>query len=506
VQGVLDDLGKGNIILLHDGGGDRAQTVAALPGIITALRDRGYRLVPVSELMGKTRSEVMLPLTPLDRITMQLVGAVFDVIRWIETAIIWIFFLGIALMSGRVVVVGLLATWQKLYPHRPPDPNYTPPIAVVIPAFNEAAVIVQTVQSVLNSDYPEFRVIVVDDGSTDGTFTVIKQAFARDKRVVVLTKSNGGKASALNMGIERVTEEAFVTIDADTAIAPDALRRLAAHLSDREVGAIAGNTKVGNRINLVTWFQAGEYITSQNLERRALGALNCITVVPGAIGCWKTEVVRRLGGFNAQTAAEDADLTVMIRRLGYRIVYEDAACAYTEAPMTLRALMKQRFRWSYGILQTVWKHHDAFGREGTLGRFALPNIVVFQVALPLLGPVTDFMLLFALLMEWFQYHSHPLSWTPDSLYRLLFFFAALMLVDLLGSALAFALEHREQWALVGSVLLQRVVYRHVMALVMFRTLKHALKGGEFAWGKLERTATLRAPVDLRSEEKLLTRD
>jgi cellulose synthase/poly-beta-1,6-N-acetylglucosamine synthase-like glycosyltransferase/peptidoglycan/xylan/chitin deacetylase (PgdA/CDA1 family)/spore germination protein YaaH len=486
----VDEPNIGNVILCHDGGPSRGQTIAALPELITALRARGYRFASLADLLGKSRADLMPPLSPLELWEVRAAGVVFTAIRWLEDAIIWLFILGIALMSGRVIVVGMLAAWQKFRPHRPPNPNYTPPLAVIIPAYNEEKVVCETVRSVLGSDYPEFRVIVVDDGSLDGTYRRLKAEFGADPRVLLLTKPNGGKATALNLGIARVTEEAFITIDADTAIAPDALRKLAAHLSDPEVGAIAGNAKVGNRINMVTWFQAGEYITSQNLERRALDALNCITVVPGAIGCWRTDVAKHAGGFLHETAAEDADLTMTIRRLGYRIVYEDGACAYTEAPLTLKTLMRQRFRWSYGILQTVWKHRSLFGREGTLGRLALPNIVVFQLLLPLFGPITDLMLVFAILMEWLRYTWHPQSWTPDSLYRLLFFFVVLMFVDLLGSVLAFALEHREQWSLVSSVLVQRFVYRHVMALVMLRTFKQALKGGEFAWGKLERTATV----------------
>ena len=490
VNGVLDQLGTGNVILLHDSGGVRAATVAALPEIIEKARLRGYRFVSVADLLGMTRAQVMPALGPWDEFAVRLAGAVFLVVRWIEQAIIWIFLLGIILMSARVLIIGVLAVWQKLRQRPPAVPGYAPPLAVLIPAYNEEAVIATTVRSVLASDYANFRIIVVDDGSTDGTAALLEQEFGADPRVTVVKRSNGGKAVALNAAIAMVSEVAFVTIDADTSIAPTALGLLAAHLSDPEVGAVAGNAKVGNRVNLVTWFQAGEYITSQNLERRALDVLNCITVVPGAIGCWRTAIVRQLGGFNAQTAAEDADLTFLIRRAGFRILYEDGALAYTEAPVTIKALMKQRFRWSYGMVQTVWKHRDLFGRGGTLGRFALPNILIFQIILPLLGPVTDFMLLFALGMEWFNYRSHPQSWTPDSLYRLLFFFSVLMLVDMLGSLLAFALEHKEQWTLIGGLLLQRLVYRHVMALVMFRTLKQALKGGEFHWGKLERTGKL----------------
>ncbi len=186
--------------------------------------------------------------------------------------------------------------------------------------------------------------------------------------MLILTKPNSGKADALNFGLEHLRdEEIFVGIDADTVIARDAISRLVPHFLNPKVGAVAGNAKVGNRINLWTRWQALEYITSQNFERRALNTMGAVSVVPGAIGAWRVSAVREAGGFHTDTVAEDADLTMALLQLGYRVEYEDLALAYTEAPVNARGLMRQRFRWSFGILQAVWKHRAAFAREGRAG-------------------------------------------------------------------------------------------------------------------------------------------
>src|SRR5204862_7393450 len=233
------------------------------------------------------------------------------------------------------------------------------------------------------------------DGSKDRTLEVARNAFraeAASGKVLILGKKNSGKAEALNYGIEHIGDaELFVGIDADTIIAADAISRLVPHFINPKVGAIAGNAKVGNRVNVWTRWQALEYITSQNFERRALDLLGAVTVVPGALGAWRTEIVKKAGGYHAITVAEDADLTMNILRSGYRVIYEDRALAYTEAPVSARGLMRQRFRWSFGILQAVWKNRGALLRRGALGWFALPNIVIFQIMLPLVSPLIDVM-------------------------------------------------------------------------------------------------------------------
>ena len=283
---------QGSIILLHDGGGNRQATVDALPVLITTLRAKGYEFVPVSELMGKTTAEVMPPISPKMRWQARIDWVAFFFFSFFANFVVDIFFIGDVLMSARLILIGVFATIDRIRKRRIPPGVYEPQVAVVIPAYNEEKVIVRTIRSVLKSDYPNLRVIVIDDGSLDRTFDVAREAYPKeveDGRLLVLSKPNGGKAEALNLGLDHVEEEIYVGIDADTVIARDAVSKLVRHFADPRVGAVAGNAKVGNRINLWTRWQALEYITSQNFERRAMDLFNVVTVVPGAIGAWRTE-------------------------------------------------------------------------------------------------------------------------------------------------------------------------------------------------------------------------
>ena len=281
---------------------------------------------------------------------------------------------------------------------------------MLIPAYNEEKVIVRTIRSVLNSDYINLRIIVIDDGSPDRTFEAAREAYPEEiaaGMLTVLHKSNAGKAEALNFAVDNLKKQIYVGIDADTVIAPDAVSRLISHFADPEVGAVAGNAKVGNRVNLWTRWQALEYITSQNFERRALNLFNVVTVVPGAIGAWRTAPVRHSGGYPVNTVAEDADLTMSLLEQGYKVVYEDRALAFTEAPVNARGLMRQRFRWSFGTLQAVYKHQRAFLKNKAMGFFALPNILIFQILLPLVSPFIDLMFIAGTVRYLIDRHFHP---------------------------------------------------------------------------------------------------
>ena len=370
---------------------------------------------------------------------------------------------------------------------------------MLIPAYNEEKVIRRTVRAALASTYPDVRIIVIDDGSSDATLAVAREAFAAEQaagKVLILTKFNAGKAEALNYGLKHLQdEEFFVGIDADTVIAPDAISRMVPHFMNPKVGAVAGNAKVGNRMNLWTRWQALEYITSQNFERRALNTLGAVSVVPGAIGAWRVSAVLAEGGYHIDTVAEDADLTMALLRRGLRVEYEDLALAYTEAPVNANGLMRQRFRWSFGILQSVWKHRDVFARKGVLGWIALPNILIFQILLPLVSPFIDIGFAVGAIWYYIQKHFHPDSTDPASFHKLVAFFFAFLVIDFIASAIAFALERRrdddkEDVLLLSQVWLQRFAYRQLFSIVLFKTLKRALEGRRFAWDKLERTAAV----------------
>jgi len=423
----------------------------------------------------------------------------FSALSIIGRFIVLVFFLGDVLMSARLIIVGIFAIIDRLRrPHRQASPGFNPRVAVLIPAYNEEKVIVRTIRSVLNSDYANLHVVVIDDGSKDRTFEVAREAYVKDiaaGRVQVLTKPNGGKAAALNYALERIDEEFYVGIDADTVIAMDAVSKLIPHFEDERVGAVAGNAKVGNRVNLWTRWQALEYITSQNFERRALDLFNVVMVVPGAIGAWRTAAAKAAGGYPVNTVAEDADLTMNLLEQKYKVVYEDRALAFTEAPIDARGLMRQRFRWSFGILQAVWKHRMAFVRNKAMGLFALPNILIFQMFLPLVSPFIDLMFLAGLAHYLVDRHYHPEAASAASLEKLLAYFGAFLLIDFVTSTIAFSLERRhpankgDGW-LLFHIWLQRFAYRQVFSIVLAKTLKRAIDGKPFNWDKLERTAKM----------------
>lgn len=488
---VLQQANDGNIILFHDGGGDRTQTVAALPRVIDALRAKGYTFVSVADLLGRTRAQVMLPLSAQEKLEAHADGFIFGLYHWFRVGIATVFLIGIVLVSGRALIIGILALIEKCRPDRAVLSEPPPTATVLIPAHNEETVIVQTVNSVLASDFKNLRVIVIDDGSTDTTGPLLDEHFGLDSRVHIIHQVNRGKPAALSAGIAQADSEILVTIDADTEIEPDAISKLLRHFSDPSVGAVAGNVKVGNRSRWLTRWQALEYITSQNMEKRAFDLLNCITVVPGALGAWRRIAIEAAGGITSDTVAEDADLTIAIRRLGWRVSYDEEAIAWTEAPETPGVLIRQRFRWTFGTLQAFWKHKDTLFRPkyGTLGWVALPNIFLFQILLPLISPIIDLLFLGAVVIwaleKWHFPWIPQIHSTTDDLLRSLLFFLGFLLIDVLTCVIAFALERDEDWTLLIPVLLQRFYYRQLMYVVLFRSVKEAVSGRPVGWRGVE---------------------
>jgi peptidoglycan-N-acetylglucosamine deacetylase len=492
VQRVLTDAtkNKGNIILLHDGGGDRSHTLEALPQIIDGLRAKGYEFVSVPELLGQTRAQLMPPLSRREWLQVRGDAFIFEMFRWLRSGIAFIFIVGICLVSARALIIGLLALAEKLRPAPAKHPDYQPWVSVLIPAYNEESVIVETVRAALSSQYAKLEVLVVDDGSQDRTVELVRQEFGRDPRVRLLTQPNHGKPSALNHGLSEAIGEVIVSIDADTIVDAEAIPRLVRHFADPKVGAVAGNVKVMNRDRWITRWQALEYITSQNLEKRAFDLLNCIPVVPGAVGAWRADLLRHHAGFSGDTVAEDTDLTLLIRRHGWKIVYDEDAIGRTEVPETVDALVRQRFRWTFGTLQAVWKHRDVTcnPRYGTLGWITIPNIFLFQIVLPLVSPVIDLLFLLSLAL-WglgqLRIARLPQLWTLQDVERSLIFFALFMLIDLFTCVVAFSLERHEDWTLLAPLVIQRFYYRQMMYVVLFRALKEAVQGRPVGWRGVE---------------------
>lgn len=483
--------GNNHIILLHDAGGDRRQTVEALPLIIEKMQKEGYEFTTVADLLGVDKDTIMPPVVGTDRIITSIDEGMFSFVYVLGSILSFLFFLGVILGLFRFLLLLVLALIQYFRSEKFTS-SYCPTVSIIIPAYNEGKVVNKTIASVAHSDYPALEIVVVDDGSTDNTFDVA-QKFSQDfSQVRVFTKENGGKSSAINFGIQNTHSDIIVVIDADTLFALDTIPHLVRHFVDPKVGAVAGNVKVGNRATLLTKWQAIEYITSQNIERRAFDLCNAITVVPGAIGAWRRDVLLEVGGFTHDTLAEDADVTMKILKKGYVIRNEADAHAFTESPESLRGFLKQRFRWSFGTMQVAWKHKNALFRPsyGGLGMFALPNIILFQIFFPLLSPIVDFTMIVTLLSNAYEKYFHPFSYNSDTLIMTGYFYAVFLLIDFCTALLAFFLEKKEEWRLLPWIFLQRLVYRQLMYYVLFQAIFSAIRGHSVGWGNIERKGTV----------------
>jgi cellulose synthase/poly-beta-1,6-N-acetylglucosamine synthase-like glycosyltransferase/peptidoglycan/xylan/chitin deacetylase (PgdA/CDA1 family)/spore germination protein YaaH len=473
---------QNNIILMHDGsdGGhvDRQQTVDALGRLIPDLEKKGYKFVRVSDLLGPREHERLFPVVAntqeriagFDRV-------IFEFGFGAQTIITVIFLLSIFLGVGRVLVVSVLAIVQARRSKMTEPTDFAPPVSVIIPAYNEEKVVCRTVRSILKSDYQNLEVIVVDDGSADRTAQRVEKTFGSDPRVTVLKKENGGKSSALNLGISMVSSEIIICLDADTLFARDTISRLVPHFADLRVGAVAGNVKVGNRTNPLTIWQSVEYITSQNFDRRAYAALNSVSVVPGAVGAWRKSAVVEAGAYSTDTLAEDTDLTFRVRLLGYHVLTENDALAFTEAPDSVRELAKQRFRWAFGTLQSLWKHRTVLfkRKHGAFTMFVMPAMWLYNIFLQAFAPVVDIAVLIALF--------------SGQLVPVLSYYAAFFVLDFFGAALAIGLDHEDPKQLVW-LFWQRFFYRQFMYYVILKSIVAALRGHMVGWGKLQRKATV----------------
>ncbi|WP_431027074.1 glycosyltransferase [Lysinibacillus sp. LZ02] len=350
--------------------------------------------------------------------------------------------------------------------------NFRPSVTVIIPVYNEEVVIRRTVRAILKSDYPVAEILIVDDGSTDQTAEIATKIFHLWDKVKVIKKVNGGKSSALNLGFKQAIGDIVITIDADTVFHKSTISHLVDSFSDPRVAAVSGNCKIGNIINQITLWQHIEYVTANQLEKRAFEELNCITVVPGSNSAWRKSVVQKLGYYHKDTLAEDSELTLRILNAGYKIVYEDRAISYEECPETVRDFIKQRNRWSYGILQVAWKHKKNIltSSNKTLKYFAVPSLL-FSYLLFLTSPLIDFIFIAAILS----------GTSSIYLFALLFY-----LTDFLNSFIAFKMGKEKMKPLMW-VFIQRIGYRYLLAYVTWTAVIRAFRGRQVGWRKLNRS-------------------
>lgn len=491
-----------SIILLHDAGGQSRQaTVDALPRIIEYFKKRGCKFTTIADLMGKTKNDLMPPVKQDWKNKLNLFFA--EATYWGGHILFALFVVGIVLSVSRMLLMALLAWRQKKKEENVASSAILPAdkmplVSIIVPAYNEEINAVRTIESLLNQDYPNLQVVFIDDGSKDNTYLKVSEAFEDNAAVKVFTKPNGGKAAALNTGIQKAAGEFVICIDADTQLKQDAVSQLMkkfdlagmngnteGQVSAGIVGAVAGNVKVGNEVNMITRWQSIEYITSQNFDRRAFDLLNCITVVPGAIGGFRKEAIIKAGGFTTDTLAEDCDLTMRMHRMGYQVRNCNDAISYTEAPETMRQFMKQRFRWSFGVMQCFWKHRDAAfnPRYKNFGMVALPNILIFQMILPFLAPLADLLLVVSLIAAGFGI-------IPASLGHIIFYYLVFTLVDVAGAALAFAFE-KEDYKKLLWMIPQRLIYRQLMYYIVIKSFNTAIKGELQGWGVLKRTGNVK---------------
>ncbi len=498
LQRIKQQRRNGNIILLHDAGGDRSQTVEALPRVIDYLRARGDQIVSLSTLLGSTRDALNPPIKSGDRSLARIVSGIGFRLFHTAFGFLWAFMIvATALIVLRTLLIIVLALAQRRWTSRAAvtaararavavregtlSEEVPPPLSVIIAAYNEEKVIAATLRAVLDTDYEgEVEVVVIDDGSKDRTSEVVADVAARDGRVKLVRQPNAGKSEALRHGVEVARHGTLVFLDADTLFQRDTLRHLVAPFADKQVGAVSGHARVGNVRSFVARCQALEYICGFNLDRRAYDALDCITVAPGAISAVSREALRAVGGFRSDTLAEDTDLTLSLHRRGYHVRYTADAIAWTEAPETIRALAKQRFRWCFGTMQCLWKHRDMLFNPQfkALGFFSLPSVWFFQIILVALTPAVDLLLLASVLLG-------------DGR-AVLPYFLTFLVLDQLLAVLACALEKEplsRSWIMIP----MRLIYRPLLSWVVWKSIKSAAGGLLVGWGKLERTASATVP-------------
>ena len=490
VTRVLQELERdgGNVIVLHDGRFDGMHTVEAVEKLVPALRALGYQIVPLSTLLGSTDAAVLPTVGGIvGAFNSFSFGALGGAI-WLAVALFWL-----TLMAGfgRAAIYLILA--RRRQPFHVRFRPFLPSVTVVIPAYNEEVVILQTIVSALQSCYPDLKIVVVDDGSSDRTRQIVEAHYWGHPKVRLISQSNQGKWQALNTAYSVIDTEIAVCVDADTKIARNAIRELVQPFADSRVGAVAGTVVVGNRTNLLTRMQAMEYITAQQVVRRAQEHLNGILVVPGALGAWRVDAIKDdIGYYSNETLTEDADLTILMRRGGYRVAYAEAALAYTEAPADLRSFMKQRLRWSLGNLQSLWKHRGAFGEAGSMRLVTMLDMILFGYLLPLVAPIMDVLFLF--FATWIGltiWNGGDLSGLHLPLFAVIAFIAV-PLMDLLVGWKALRYDGRAPISLLLVVPLMNFFYRQLLYVTVYRVLWSALTGRLAGWNKLRRLGLQRS--------------
>ncbi|MET7517413.1 glycosyltransferase [Streptomyces sp. NPDC005480] len=550
VQWATPKKSKGASVLFHDAGGNRDQTLKALPKYIKKMKAKGYTFTTVSGAMAKTGARgggsaqngsagsgsaqgsgaqdggaqagsaqpggaqrsgqapggAAQQGTPPSSGTNAPGGArnvdqaahskatgttlyegkalivAVAIAEWtVPTLAVFLAIVGVAVMA-RFAMMLVLA--RRHYRQRNKrrfswGPPVTRPVSVIVPAYNEKECIANTLNSLSKSTHP-IEIIVVDDGSTDGTKEIAESLGLPNVRVI--RQENAGKPAALNNGVRNASYDIVVMMDGDTVFEPDTVRQLVQPFAAPDIGAVAGNAKVGNRNTVIGAWQHIEYVMGFNLDRRMYDLLRCMPTIPGAIGAFRRQAVLEVGGMSEDTLAEDTDITIAMHRAGWRVVYQEHARARTEAPASLKQLWSQRYRWSYGTMQALWKHRKSLvdkGPSGRFGRVGMPLVVLFQIVTPVFAPLIDLFTVYSMIFVDFK--ASLLAWL------------AVLGIQLVCAAYAFRLDE-EKYRYLWMLPLQQIAYRQMMYLVLIHSSITALTGGRLRWQKLKRTGEVGTPT------------
>ena len=360
------------------------------------------------------------------------------------------------------------------------DERFEPLVTILVPAYNEEAVIQGAIRSLLELDYPAYDVLVIDDGSTDQTYAKAAEleGYYGRATVRVVSKSNGGKASALNTGIGLARTPFVLCMDGDSRLSAGTLKYAMPHFRNPHVGAVAGNVKVVNRRNLWTRLQALEYIEGLNMARRAQGFVHAVNIVPGPIGIFRRDALSRAGGYDTDTYAEDADLTLKLLTHGWHIVYEDQAIAYTEAPENLFDLLKQRYRWTRGIMQALRKHSGALfdPRKRFATWISLQSMLFEAIAWPVMNVFGNLFFSFAAL-------------SAGAPVYVLYWWLLLTWLDVAAALHTVAMEE-EDLRLVPLAILYRFFFVVTVDVAKLLATAEEFLNVKMGWGKLERAGRI----------------
>jgi cellulose synthase/poly-beta-1,6-N-acetylglucosamine synthase-like glycosyltransferase/peptidoglycan/xylan/chitin deacetylase (PgdA/CDA1 family) len=475
--------GSSMVILVHDAGGDRSRTLTYVQKLISNAKAKGYSFVNLQQMYPQNPS--LFPgvqPTLADNVSY---SALKMVLVWPHSIIMDLFMFTVGLLLITMIIqLGLATAYSRQAHFGRRAKNYYPQVTAVIPAYNEERVIERTIMTMLLSRYRNLDVIVVDDGSKDGTWDTIQNVVRQSDRVTAFKQTNRGKAAALNKGIRQARGEIIICLDADTIFMPQTISNLVRHFKDPQVGAVSGSVKVGNIQNMLTRWQGLEYITGINVERSAQAFLKAILIIPGACCAWRKQALIKARRYSAQTLAEDCDLTLRLQRTAYKIIQDNTAISYTEAPLKLRSLVRQRFRWVFGNVQAFWKNRDMIFRRkyGWLGMYVLPNALLTTII-----PLLFWPLLVIVTLE---------NLVAGRYIVILVFASAILALNFVFSFFGLMLAG-ERLRFLIAVPFSRLIYGPIRTYILYSTLIAALKGAYVSWNKLTRTGTVKHSKQLR---------